>query len=101
MRGTISLFLLIAVLHVASPSSAQRVYRGFDKNDYPGDAAIVELRKSFQYTGYWLNTPPGLDHNPWVGKRSLIKRQGFGFLVLFNGRLHSELQGKDESASHV
>jgi hypothetical protein len=71
---------------------------GFDKNDYPGDSALGALRESFQYTSYWLNNPPGLDHNPWAGKRSLIKQKDFGFLVLFNGRLHNELQAKDATA---
>ena len=98
MRRMISLFCAIGILQFASISSGQRVYTGFDKNDYPGDAALAVLRKSFQYTSYWLNNPPGLDHNPWTGKRSLIKQQGLGFLVIFNGRLHSELQGKDAAA---
>lgn len=82
----------------ASISFGQSVYSGFDKNDYPGDTSLAVLRKSFRYTSYWLNNPPGLDHNPWIGKRSLIKQHGLGFLVLFNGRLHSELQGKDAAA---
>jgi len=98
MRGTIGLFCAMAVLQFASITPAQSVYLGFDKNDYPGDATLPALRKSFQYTSYWLNNPPGLDHNPWVGKRSFIKQQGFGFLVLFNGRPHSELQAKDAAA---
>lgn len=98
MRRTISLLCTLAVLPFASISLAQRVYLGFDKNDYPGDAALAVLRESFYYTSYWLNNPPGLDHNPWGGKRSLIKQHGFGFLVLFNGRLHSELQAKDAAA---
>jgi hypothetical protein len=59
---------------------------------------MVTLRKTFRYTSYWLNNPPGLEHNPWVGKRSFIKKQGFGFLVLFNGRLSNEFQGKDAAA---
>jgi hypothetical protein len=94
----ILLFCAITVLHFPTVSSAQRAYSGFDKNDYPGDGAFAILHKSFQYTSYWLNNPPGFDHNPWVGKRSLIKQQGFGFLVLFNGRLHEELQGTDAGA---
>ena len=98
MRRMISLFCAIGILVFVSTSSGQRVYSGFDKNDYPGDAALSVLRTSFQYTSYWLNNPPGLDHNPWTGKRSLIKQQGFGFLVIFNGRIHSELQGKDAAA---
>lgn len=98
MRRTVLLFCAIGVLQVAPIASAQRVYLGFDKNDYPGDSALDALRESFRYTSYWLNDPPGLDHNPWTGKRSLIKQKGFGFLVLFNGRLHNELQAKDAAA---
>lgn len=59
---------------------------------------MISLRKTFRYTSYWLNDPPGMNHNPWVGKRLFIKQQGFGFLVLFNGRLSTELQGKDVAA---
>src|ERR1039458_7967069 len=98
MRSTVLLLCALGVLQFASIASAQRVYFGFDKNDYPGDSALGALHESFQYTSYWLNDPPGLDHNPWVGKRSLIKQRGFGFLLLFNGRLSNELQGKDAAA---
>jgi len=98
MRGTALLVCAAGVLHCVSVAYAQRVYLGFDKNDYPGDSVLSALRASFLYTGYWLNNPPGLDHNPWAGKRSLIQRRGFGFLVLFNGRLHKELQGRDAAA---
>jgi len=44
------------------------------------------------------NQLPGLGDNPWVEKRSLIKRHGLGFLVLFNGRLHSQLQSGEATA---
>ena len=98
MRRSISLFCSTGILVFASISFGQSVYSGFDKNDYPGDTSLAVLRKSFRYTSYWLNNPPGLDHNPWIGKRSLIKQHGLVFLVLFNGRLHSELQGKDAVA---
>jgi hypothetical protein len=98
MTRTIFLLCGIAILAFTSISSAQGGYLGFDKNDYPGDASMSTLRKSFRYTSYWLNNPPGLQRNPWAGKRSFIKQQGFGFLVLFNGRLSSELQGEDAAA---
>ena len=67
-------------------------YLGFDRNDYPGDAALVELHKTFAYSGYWLNNPPGAKTNTWVGKRSKLESAGFGFLVLFNGRLYRDLK---------
>lgn len=71
---------------------AQNSYPGFDRNDYPGDANLKALRQTFSYTGYWLNNPPGEASNPWIGKRALLESAGFGFLVLFNGRLDSQLR---------
>lgn len=64
---------------------------GFDRNDYPGDAALPALRQHFSFIGYWLNNPPGERQNSWQGKRDVLLRQGFGFLVLFNGRLDAEI----------
>jgi hypothetical protein len=98
MRRRVWLSCFFGILSLPFFASAQQFYLGFDKNDYPGDAALGALRASFRYTGYWLNHPPGLDRNPWAGKRSLLKQQGFGFLVLFNGRLHSELQARNAAA---
>jgi Domain of unknown function (DUF1906) len=71
---------------------------GFDKNDYPGDEALPALHKSFAYTGYWLNNPPGATSNEWTGKRRVVKEGGFGFLILFNGRFDADLRGKDAAA---
>src|SRR6267378_2238263 len=34
-------------------------YIGFDRNDYPGDSNLKILRRTFSYSGYWLNDPPG------------------------------------------
>jgi hypothetical protein len=73
-------------------SDAEHAYLGFDLNDYPGDQALPVLRQHFSFAGYWLNNPPGEEHasaqtNSWQGKRDLFIRNGFGFLVLFNGRL--------------
>jgi hypothetical protein len=67
-------------------------YLGFDRNDYPGDANLKALRQTFSYTGYWLNNPPGERTNTWTGHRAAVESAGFGFLVLFNGRLYSELK---------
>jgi len=80
------------------PVSAHHSYLGFDKNEYPGDAALPALRRSFRFAGFWLNNPPGALQNGWTGKRALLKKHGFGFLVLFNGRLDAELKGKDAAA---
>jgi len=67
-------------------------YLGFDRNTYPGDASLKTLRQTFSYTGYWLNHPPGEKANTWAGHRSAVESAGFGFLVLFNGRLYAQLK---------
>jgi len=67
-------------------------YLGFDRNTYPGDARLKALHQTFSYTGYWLNNPPGEKTNTWTGRRSAVESAGFGFLVLFNGRLYAELK---------
>jgi hypothetical protein len=64
---------------------------GFDRNDYPGDATMASMRNTFAFTGYWLNNPPGEVANTWQGKRAVLRQQGWGFLVLWNGRLDKEI----------
>jgi hypothetical protein len=72
-----------------TPPSAQAAsnhlysYLGFDRNDYPGDAAMLLLRKDFSFTGYWLSPPPGEKSSNWHGKREFLRLQGFGFLLLY------------------
>lgn len=70
----------------------QTSFFGFDRNDYPGDENLAVLRRSFAFAGYWLNVPPGGTINSWAGKREAVRNAGFGFLVLFNGRLDAELR---------
>jgi hypothetical protein len=89
---------LCAMLLTFLPIYAQQNYLGFDKNIYPGDDLLPALHQSFSYTGYWLNNPPGMTTNPWVGKRAIIRAAGFGFLVLFNGRLDAELKTNNSAA---
>jgi hypothetical protein len=67
------------------------LYRGFDRNEYPGDDTMAALHKTFAFTGYWLTNPPGDDTNTWTGKRSTLRAQGWGFLVLADGRLDAEI----------
>lgn len=67
-------------------------YIGFDRNLYPGDARLEELRKSFAFAGFWLNAPPSEAVNTWTGKRAALRDAGFGFLVLANGRLDAEIR---------
>ena len=75
--------------HSGSDATA---YLGFDRNNYPGDENLKVLRQTFSYTGYWLNLPPSATSNTWSGKRLRLQAAGFGFLVLFNGRLFNELK---------
>lgn len=82
-------FILFSLSTCFAQSST---YLGFDRNDYPGDANLKILRQSFSYTGYWLNSPPGASSNNWVGHRAAVEAAGFGFLVLFNGRLYAQLK---------
>jgi hypothetical protein len=85
------LAVLVVVVLTSRAGSAQ-TYLGFDRNDYPGDTSLKTLHQSFAYTGYWLNSPPGANSNSWAGHRAAIEAAGFGFLVLFNGRLYAELK---------
>jgi len=80
---------LLSIAHSQSQSSS---YLGFDRNEYPGDANLKALRQTFSYAGYWLNNPPGMSSNSWSGHRGAVEAAGFGFLVLFNGRLYNELK---------
>jgi hypothetical protein len=72
-----------------APPSAPAV--GFDRNEYPGDAAMAAMRGSFAFTGYWITSPPGARRNTWQGKRAFLLQHGWGFLVLANGRLDAEI----------
>jgi hypothetical protein len=74
-----------------SQSDAHRIFVGFDRNEYPGDDAMAAMRNNFAFTGYWLTVPPGAMFNQWHGKRELLKQQGWGFLVLANGKLEAEI----------
>lgn len=86
------LFVFCGVFFVGCVASAQQSYLGFDSNQYPGDPNLKVLRQTFSYAGFWLNNPPGENTNSWHGKRREIESAGFGFLVLFNGRLDKQLR---------
>ncbi len=91
------LSLLLPALSLTGMATAQPgksgsgPWLGFDRNDYPGDAAMVNLHRTFAFTGYWLTNPPGENSNSWTGKRRLLREGGWGFLVLANGRLDAEI----------
>jgi hypothetical protein len=88
----VKLFILCIVGLAVCRASAQQSYLGFDRNQYPGDQNLNVLRQTFAYAGFWLNNPPGESTNSWQGKRQAIESAGFGFMVLFNGRLDKQLR---------
>jgi hypothetical protein len=89
--------LAAALLFNSTAGREHDFYLGFDRNDYPGDAALAQLRKTFSYTGYWLSAPPGLKTNSWSGKRATLAAHNFGFLLLFNGKLYRELKASGDA----
>src|ERR1700738_708054 len=86
--------ILVAVAALTGFAGAQRPaemsgttqHVGFDRNEYPGDGALPALRQHFSFVGYWLTNPPGEQSNSWKGKREVLVKHGFGFLVLANGK---------------
>jgi hypothetical protein len=84
--------LAVLTLFSARAQAQSGSYLGFDRNTYTGDANLKALHQTFSYTGYWLNNPPGERTNTWTGHRAAVESAGFGFLVLFNGRLYAELK---------
>jgi hypothetical protein len=81
----------------ASKLASVHNFLGFDRNQYPGDAALPLLRKSYSFASYWLSPPPGEKNNSWIGKRGAIQSQGFGFLLLYQGRTSGQLPNKKDS----
>jgi Domain of unknown function (DUF1906) len=77
-------------------------YGGFDRNEYPGDDvmhAMMSEHAAFAFTGYWLTVPPGAMFNQWKGKRDILKQQGWGFLILANGKLEAEILKAQKSGT--
>src|SRR5580692_61420 len=74
-----------------APATASPNPIGFDSNEYPGDSALPALRHHFAFAGYWLTNSPGAHNNGWIGKRDALLRNGFGFLVLANGKTDAEI----------
>jgi hypothetical protein len=92
IRLVIASIVILLISATARSQPAGEAYLGFDRNTYPGDANLKALHQTFSYTGYWLNNPPGERTNTWSGHRAAVESAGFGFLVLFNGRLYAELK---------
>src|SRR5260370_28660466 len=98
----IGVFLLSHAPSIGAQNAAAasiRSYLGFVRNIYPGDEALPILRKTFAFTGYWLGPPPGEKSNSWSGKRELLRKQGFGFVVLFRGREENDLKKTYDAAA--
>ncbi len=89
-----ALCLLLATL----PLRAQNEI-GFDRNDYPGDAQLPTLHASFAFVGYWLNAPSGETSTSWTGKRGIIEKNGFGFLLLWNGKLAAQIDAAGDATA--
>ena len=89
---------LVLSLFAATPQhSGRKTYLGFDENDYPGDDELPVLRKTFSFASYWIGPPPEEKSSSWLGKRGLLERQGFGFVVLWNGPNSRELKSSAEA----
>jgi hypothetical protein len=84
--------VLLAFPLRSGTQAQQSTFLGFDLNDYPGDEGLPVLRKTFSFTGYWLSPPPGAKETTWLGTRPKLQAQGFGFIVLFNGRVTRDLK---------
>ncbi len=89
-----ALACLLATLPALAQSSE---HVGFDRNDYPGDSSLDILHRHFAFTGYWLNAPPEEGASSWLGHREVLLRAGFGFLLLWNGKLDRELLAAQQS----
>ena len=109
MRNTwlsIAVFVCAGICRNVSPEVQSRstsppaaTYLGFDRNEYPGDGSLAALRRTFSYSGYWLNTPPRATRNTWLGHRKAVEAAGFGFLILFNGRLDIDLKKTPDASA--
>src|SRR5881628_1745898 len=82
-----------------TPPATKQEPIGFDSNDYPGDDALPTLRRHFALAGYWLTNPPGEHQNGWVGKRDILVKNDFGFLVLANGKFDAEIKKAKRSGT--
>lgn len=94
-------FLAVSPLHAAEKPKKSKQHLGFDRNEYPGDERMRELRKIFSFSGYWLNSPPGTANQgtTWTGKRKFVQSLGYGFLVLYQGRIFSDLKDAPDPAA--
>jgi hypothetical protein len=90
--------VFLASLTITAHVQSRPTYLGMDRNEYPGDSAMKTLRKTFVFTGYWLNNPPGEAQNSWQGHRQAVEKMGYGFLLLFNGREYAAIKASGNAA---
>ncbi len=90
--------MFLASLTTFAHAQSRPAYLGMDRNEYPGDSAMKTLRKTFAFTGYWLNNPPGEAQNSWQGHRHIVETMGYGFLLLFNGREYAAIKASGDAA---
>lgn len=98
MRFALVLVLLATAVALCAQPARERSYLGFDRNIYPGDEALPILRKTFSFASYWLSPPPGETTNTWSGKRDILKKNDFGFVVLFRSRADEDLKSVEDAA---
>jgi hypothetical protein len=95
-------FAAVLIVISAQPSHsgipARSEHLGFDRNAYPGDNNLAALHRTFDFAGYWLNKPPGMKSNSWIGKRKVVQSAGFGFIVIFNGRTYAQIKAAGNAA---
>ena len=93
-RVALSAGLVLSVATKSPEPEARQAgsYLGFDRNEYPDDEAMAQLRKQFVFVGYWLSPPPREKTNSWTGKREKLAAQGYGFALLYAGRSGSSLK---------
>jgi Domain of unknown function (DUF1906) len=95
-RVLISIAFAAVLIMSAQPGhsglTARTEHLGFDRNEFPGNDNLAALRRTFEFAGYWLNNPPGMTSNSWVGKRRAVQAAGFGFIVIFNGRTYAQIK---------
>jgi hypothetical protein len=95
---TLFSYAVLLPLGAGMPDTAShKTYLGFDANDYPGDDALPILRKSLSFASYWIGPPPGEKTSSWLGKRASLQSQGFGFVVLWNGRDSHNLKSASDA----
>jgi hypothetical protein len=80
MHKIANIVLALALLDISCFAASKQTYLGFDRNNYPGDAALPALHKSFRYTSYWLNIPPGEKQNGWVANEHFLRARVSAFL---------------------